>query len=234
MRTFLPYLAPFFGFLLVKEFDARTGESLDFACLVASVVVPVVAIVYFATKKEYPELSFSFGAMTVVDLGLGVALAVMWIAPFVIWPAMRPEASDEFDPAMFGTAAVTTVLTIRMIGYAIVTPVMEELFMRSFLIRFAEVWDEDRDFRELPIGKFTWKSFAAVVVIFLATHVSWEWPVMLPWAVLTTLWFYYRKDLMAVIMTHAATNAAILLAAIFLDGTFDDGSGGGLSLWFLV
>jgi hypothetical protein len=73
-----------------------------------------------------------------------------------------------------------------------------------------------------------------VVVVFLATHMMWEWWVMLPWAVLTNLWFYFRKDLLAIIVVHAATNASILLAAIFASDLLSDGADGKLSLWFLV
>lgn len=53
---------------------------------------------------------------------------------------------------------------------------------------------------------------------------------MLPWVVLTNLWFDYRKDLYTIVVVHAATNASILLSATF----FSDGSGGLLPLWFLI
>ena len=106
--------------------------------------------------------------------------------------------------------------------------------MRSFLMRFADTYDGAKEFDELPIGKFSWRSFIVVVVVFLATHLMWEWWVMLPWAVLTNLWFYYRNDLLAIVIVHAATNASILLAAIFLSEHFSDGGGGTLSLWFFV
>lgn len=38
---------------------------------------------------------------------------------------------------------------------------------------------------------------------------------MLPWVVLTNLWFNYRKDLYTIVVVHAATNASILLSATF-------------------
>ena len=56
----------------------------------------------------------------------------------------------------------------------------------------------------------------------------------MPWVVATNLWFYYRKDLGALITLHATTNAALLAAAALLDGRFLDGNGSPISLWFFV
>ena len=173
--------------------------------------------------------------MTAVDVVVGVALAGLWIAPYVLLPQLRPEGDDiGFDPSLAGAAMIPLVLSLRMLGYAMVTPLMEELFMRSFLMRYADAYDTEKDFRDLPMARFTWRSFIVVVVVFLATHMMWEWWVMLPWAVLTNLWFFFRKDLFSLVVVHAATNASILLAAIFLGDVFPDGDGGTLPLWFFV
>ncbi|MDA8744774.1 CPBP family glutamic-type intramembrane protease [Rubripirellula amarantea] len=234
--SYWPYILPLVSFLALVELSNRTPESWQFAMLVARVIVPLSMLTYFWKRGDYPELKIRFSAMTVVDLLLGISLAGLWIAPYVWFPSLRPDSdSSPFDPAMAGAAMIPAVLSIRMIGYALITPVMEELFMRSFLIRFVEVFDDpDKDFREIAIGKFGGMSFAAVILVFLATHVPWEWYVMLPWAIITTLWLYLRKDLFALVVVHSATNAAILLSAIFLSGTFSDRSGGTLPLWFFV
>ena len=74
----------------------------------------------------------------------------------------------------------------------------------------------------------------AVLVIFTLAHMPWEYWVMAPWAILSTLWFYYRRHLVAVVVLHAATNASILVFVALTSGHFPDGSGGSLSLWFFV
>lgn len=236
------YLAPMLSFLVLAETGRRAAEDWQPILLAARVVVPLGLLIWFWRRGEYPELKFRVTAMTIVDAVLGVALAALWMTPYVVVPGLRPvEEVAPFDPAMAGAALVPLVLTTRMIGYAFVTPLMEELFMRSFLIRFVEVLDEpEKDFREIGIGQFGWRSFAAVIVVFLATHVSWEWVVMFPWAIITTVWLYFRKDVFAVVVVHAATNASILLAAIFLSGTFParpdqpEDVREKLSLWFFV
>ena len=69
---------------------------------------------------------------------------------------------------------------------------------------------------------------------FTLTHLPWEYWVMVPWATLSTLWFYWRRHLVAVIVLHAATNGTILLAAALASGVFQDGEGNPLPLWFFV
>ncbi len=71
-------------------------------------------------------------------------------------------------------------------------------------------------------------------MIFTIGHVPWEWWVAIPWVALTNVWFYWRGHLLAVVAVHASANATIVLAALYLDGFFGDGSGGPLSLWFFV
>ena len=106
--------------------------------------------------------------------------------------------------------------------------------MRSWLLRYLEVFDRRRDFRDVPIAHFSWRSFGIVVAFFLASHVPREWWVMSVWAVGTMLWFYHRKHIVPLIVVHAVTNAAILAFAIWGDGRFVDASGQPISLWFFV
>jgi CAAX prenyl protease-like protein len=165
--------------------------------------------------------------MTAVDAAVGIVLAALWMMPYVLFPDLRPAGETEsFDRNLAGATFVPLVLSLRMIGYALVTPFMEELFMRSFLMRYVDSYDSDRDFTELPIGTFNGLSFIVVVAVFLATHQTWEWWVMLPWAVLTNLWFYYRKDLFALVVVHSATNATILISVILWGDAY--------GFWFFV
>ncbi|MGI9470672.1 MAG: CPBP family glutamic-type intramembrane protease [Rubripirellula sp.] len=231
----IPYVAPMFAFLLLVELSGRIGAGYEMPMLIARVATPLALLVFFRMRGAYSELCFRITRLSYADLVVGILLAGLWIVPYLVIPSIRPSVDNSvFDPSIAGPAMVPAVWVIRMLGFACVTPVMEELFMRSFLMRYADAFDTDADFRKLPIGKFTWRSFLVVIGVFIATHVSWEWWVMVPWAILTNLWFYYRKDLFAIVVVHAATNATILLSAIFLSDVFSDGSGGKLSLWFFV
>lgn len=231
----MPHVAPMVAFLFLIEVSSRTPDSMAAILLAIRVIVPMAMIVFFYTKHCYPELQLRRSRIVTLDVLVGIGLAVLWVAPFVLFPSLRPDARNiPFDPEMAGRAMVPLVLTLRMLGYALVTPVMEELFMRSFLPRFVDAQESGEEFDALPVGRFTWKSFLVVQIVFLATHMNWEWCVMLPWSILSTLWLMYRKDLTAVIVLHAATNGSILLAAIFASDVLPDGDGGTLPLWFLI
>lgn len=239
-----PYLLPYLGFVLSAELAARLGESAAAFMLFFKPAVPALLIAYFYRQGAYPELrgfSWSPGGVS-ADLAVGIALTGVWVAPFLVFASLRPEDTSGFATGVFGAGNEGLALAVRMVGFAIVTPIFEELFIRSFVMRVAEVFHPlDRsqdpwsgDFRDVPIAMFTWRSFLATVVIFTIGHVPWEWCVAIPWVVLTNLWFYYRKHVMAVVLVHAATNASLLLFVVYATGRLSGPDGQPLSLWFFV
>jgi hypothetical protein len=115
-----------------------------------------------------------------------------------------------------------------------VTPVFEELFIRSFVMRVAEVWETDKDFRDEPIARFSRRSLLITTVVFCLGHVPWEWWVCVPWIVLSSLWFYRRRSLTALMVVHGTTNGALLALAIFGEGWLRDLHGAPFSFWFFV
>jgi hypothetical protein len=239
---FWPYLTPYVLFLFLSELSARLPESSWLAVLALKAALPAALIAFFFWHGMYPELR-GFGAYwrgVPADLALGAASGLAWMVPYLVAPAgvanslggmelpvlgpVWPDPSDAFDPARAGAQWVGVALSLRFVGYACVTPVFEELFIRSFVMRFAEVFNTRRDFRDIPIAQYSVRSFWAVTVFFTLGHVTWEWWVAIPWVVASSLWFYYRGHLGAVILFHAAANAAILVAAVWMDGP----------LWFFV
>jgi membrane protease YdiL (CAAX protease family) len=237
-----PYVLPYFAFMLTGEFAAGLPESAAPVMLFVKPGVPAALMLYFWRGGAYPELRgfrfLSLGAL--LDVLLGIALAGLWMAPFLFFPSllvfefMRPDTEVGFDSALLGASLVPLALGVRMLGYGLVTPFFEELFIRSFVMRYAVVYRGDGDFRDVPMALFTWGSFITTLVILTFTHVPWEYAVMFIWSLCTNLWFYYRKHLFAVIIAHGVTNASILLAAILAEGSFLDSEGNPLSLWFFV
>jgi CAAX prenyl protease-like protein len=230
-----PYLLPYFGFGIAIEVSNRVPDAWGPFMLAVKAVVPGALILFFFVRGRYPELrgDAGGGAALGLDVLVGLASAVMWVAPYLLLPSLAPDV-EGFDPEQAGASLAPLVLGLRMLGYAAVTPFMEELFLRSFLMRYSDVFDESADFRDVPIGRFTWRSFLVVCIGFTLTHQPWEWPVAVPWIVLTTLWFYRRRHLMAMVVVHAVANASILLFVMAASGAFRDADGNPLSLWFFV
>ncbi len=233
-----PYVLPYVAFLLMSEVATRLPDAADPFVLFAKPALILALIGWFFGQGAYPEcrgegarIGF-VGALT--DVAVGLALTLVWVAPFLLFPGLRPEPGGEFDPAMAGEAFITVILAVRLFGYALVTPIFEELFIRSFIMRIADVWSGDGDFRDQPIARYTRRSMIVTVIVFSLGHVPWEWWVCVPWIVLSNLWFYHRKRLGAVMLVHGVTNGALLALAIWGGELFQNPDGSAFSFWFFV
>jgi hypothetical protein len=229
-----PYWAPFLSFLLLIEIGHRVPDAAAPAFAVLKVLVPGGLFLWYAARGLYPELrGLRMGPALALDAGVGLLGAILWVAPFLLFAGLRPE-DPGFDPRQLGEGAVPVALALRAIGYVAVTPFVEELFVRSWLIRFIDVFDRRRDFRKVPIARFTWRSFVVTVAFFVFTHQPWEWGVMLGWTLLTMAWFYHRGHLLPVVIAHAVTNGAIFAFVVLFDGKLLDASGAPIALWFFL
>jgi CAAX prenyl protease-like protein len=231
-----PYVLPYLAFLLTTEVVSRLPDAWAPIGLFLKPAVPGALLIAFALRGAYPELRgirLQLPAR-LLDVLVGLALAALWMAPYVLFDGLRPADTTLFDPAQLGEAHVGTVIALRFLGYGLVTPFFEEIFIRSFVMRASEVFRERGDFRSVPLARYSRVSFLATVVIFTVGHVPWEWWVAVPWVVLTNLWFYRRKDLYSPILVHATTNTALLAAAILWSDVFEDAQGNPISLWFFV
>ena len=106
--------------------------------------------------------------------------------------------------------------------------------MRSWLLRYADVFDKNVDFRDVPIARFGWRSFITVVVFFTVSHVTWEWPVAVLWVVGSQLWFYHRKHLASLVIVHAGSNLSIFFFVLAMSGQLSDRAGMPIDLWFFI
>jgi CAAX prenyl protease-like protein len=212
-----PYLGPYGLFLLLVEIAGRAPESWAPWLLLLRVVVTGGWLVWFVRSGALPELRgyAPRPADLAQDVLVGVAVAALWIGPFLLFPGLpRPEPSEGFDAQMFGPGREAIALGLRFVGFAIVTPFMEELFVRSFLIRLVDVIDGDMNFRKIPIGHFSWRSFLVTIVWFTFTHVPWEWVVAPVAGAIFNLWLYRRRHIGATIVAHAVANATIWLVVV--------------------
>lgn len=211
-----PYLAPYGVFLALADLGGRLPEAAASYVLVARLVVPGALLLYFAARGRYPELrGFRPGRGGLADVGVGLAIAALWVGPFVLFPGLpRPGPGEGFDAGVLGRGYEAAALAVRIAGFVLVTPLLEELFVRSFLIRYAEVYDSHEDFRTLPMALYQRRGFWVTVVWFTFTHAQWEWLVALPTGILLNLWLYRRGHLGAPILAHAVANGSIAAAVL--------------------
>jgi CAAX prenyl protease-like protein len=229
---------PYLAFLLLSELGGRLPDAAAPWMLWIKPSITLGLILWFRQRGDYPEWRGA-GAQIgwiggIQDIAVGLALTFIWVAPYLAFPELRPEPGGEFDPRMAGESLVPVILVLRLFGYALVTPLFEELFIRSFVMRLADVWETDRDFRDQPIARYTRRSALVTTVVFTLGHVPWEWWVCVPWILLSNLWFYRRRSLSAIMLVHGVTNAALLALAIWGEGLFRDAAGTPVSFWFFV
>ena len=233
-----PYVVPYISFLLMSEVGARLPASADPWVLFLKPAIVLGLIIWFRIGGAYREWSGEGAKIGLLgglqDVLAGLALTALWVAPYLWIPALRPEPGGEFDPAMAGESLVGLILGIRLFGYAIVTPIFEEIFIRNFVMRLSDVWETERDFRDVPLAQYTVRSLLISSVVFTLGHVPWEWWVCMPWVVLSSLWFYHRKSLSSVMLVHGVTNAALLGLAIWGGDLFTNHDGSAFSFWFFV
>ena len=229
-----PYWAPMVSFLAIVELSGRVATPFAPIFLVLRVAVPLGLFVFFAMRNAYPELRGArWGVWALADVAIGLLGAALWIAPFLIFDGLRPD-DPGFDVDQLGSHGAWLTMALRAIGYTCVTPFVEELFVRSWLLRYVDVAETRRAFRAVPIARFTWRSFGIVSLYFVFSHASWEWGVMFVWTMLTMAWFYHRKHIAPLVLVHAVTNGAIFAFVVLFDRVFRDASGAPISLWFFL
>jgi CAAX prenyl protease-like protein len=118
---------------------------------------------------------------------------------FSVWGSSR-----GYNPSLLPGDALQIVMTsFRVFGAVLVVPLMEELFWRSFLIRYIV----DSDFEKVPLGRFTWVSFLLTVVLFGLEHHFILAGMMA--GIIYNIILYRTRSLAQCVLAHAVTNLAI-------------------------
>jgi len=95
-------------------------------------------------------------------------------------------------------------LASRILGSALVVPVIEELFWRGWLMR----WLIRTDFLAVPLGSYLPGAFWITAILFASEHGPY-WDVGLAAGVLYNWWMIRTRSLADCILAHAVTNACL-------------------------
>jgi CAAX prenyl protease-like protein len=133
--------------------------------------------------------------------GCGLAVFVAWIHFDDGWAVLG--RTEGFDPTGADGEIRLTPAGLRLAESVLVVPVMEELFWRSFLLR----WLDSRDFVSADPRRASPRAFALTAVLFASEHSLWFAGVI---AGLLYNWLYTRTgSLWVAIASHAMTNGAL-------------------------
>lgn len=203
-KNLLRYLLPFLTFMLLTELQ-RFGTATSVFAIYALKTAATAAVLYFCFRGRPEEIPGTWDFRAVL---LGLLVLALWIASAALIPGDR---TITFDPSSLpaGGWRVAGILT-RIAGAALVVPVMEELFWRSFWMRY---WIR-KDFLSVPIGSFTVFSFALTVIAFTLVHKSWEWPGTLLTGILYGAYLVKTRNLKSCILAHGVTNLGLAIYII--------------------
>lgn len=195
----LPYVVPFAIFIALSYIGTQFENGSYYFYPVKTVAVALSLFIY---RKHYAELyqKIKFKSMALAA-AIGVVVCVIWVVPEGWYP---PIGHSQFNPFIFTDRTwIAWLIFFRLTGAVLVVPIFEELFWRSFLIR----WIVDQDFKKVPLGKFNWLSFILVTIFFGLGHHQWLVG-MVAGAIYNGL-LCWQKNLWACVIAHAITNLAL-------------------------
>ncbi len=207
-RAAIARIVPFAAFMVLLiargEVPADGSWGID-PRWVYGITVLVVGGLLAYFWREYGELvAQTWPSLPEIALGVGVGLVVfaLWIQLDAPWMSIgSPSASFlPLDPA---GALIWPLVILRWIGAALVVPVMEELFWRSFLMR----WIQSPQFESVVPQRVALKAVVLSTFVFVLAHTLWLAAII---AGLAYAWLYVRTGkLWLPIIAHAVTNGAL-------------------------
>lgn len=164
----------------------------------------LVALTLVVLWRHYVELNtWGLGPAWVLQSTLvGIVVLMLWVNLDAHWMLLG-EVGDGFDPRDASGQIDWRLVFFRIAGAALVVPLMEELFWRSFLQR----WLQRADFLALDPARVGLKALAIASVLFATEHVQWFAGLL---AGLAYGWLYiHTRSLWAPILAHALTNGGL-------------------------
>ncbi len=200
----LPYVAPAVLFLLLTVAEGQAPPSWYVPLYAAKMLIVSVALWVFrkAWRHEIrPDLRLLPLALLV---GLGVFAEWVLLDKWIPYPHIGTRTGYNPFTAIADPGLRYGFLALRFYGLTLLVPLMEEVFWRSFLLRW--VTDMD-DFKRVALGQYSLTAFVAVAGVFALSHP--EWLVAFICALAYAYLLHRTRSLWACIVAHGVTNLAL-------------------------
>jgi CAAX prenyl protease-like protein len=188
----------FVGFLVLASLVPEPSPWLP---VVRAVVVALMLAWFWADYRELREGARVPLAHWAAAVAVGAAVFIAWIG--IDWEWAVVSRPDGFDPRGPDGSLMWALALSRLAGLALVVPVAEELFWRSFLLR----WIERQDFLKVSPQQVGWGALLITTALFALEHNRW-----LAGAIAGAAYglVYMRSgNLWVPIASHAVTNALL-------------------------
>ncbi len=193
----LPFAA-YMGFIAVSSIVPEDSGADLWLYPIKTIVVLGLLVYFWSLYQELQRPIFTDAREAGLSISVGILVYLLWVRMDWSW-ATQGEITG-YNPFEEGAGIGWALAAIRIFGASIVVPLMEELFWRSFLIR----WVVNPDFEKVAFGTFTLASFVATVVLFGLEHNLWLAGMMA--GVAYNGLYYQTRRLWPCVIAHATTN----------------------------
>lgn len=188
--------------LVSKDILSLTEQHLLYLYPVKALLVALLLCYFWRQYSEIKWTDFKNIKHTLLSVFLGLLVFILWIN--MDWNIASLGQSSGYDPYLSHSDSSRNVLiAFRLFGAAIVVPIMEELFWRSFLLRYII----NSNFNSVRIGTYTLSSFMIGSVLFGLEHHLVLAGIMA--GVAYSLLLYRTKSIAQCILSHAVTNLVL-------------------------
>ena len=200
-----PFLL-FIGFLILGSM--LPASTVDAVAVSASWLVvargAIIGLILLWFWRRYGELrrpGRTRPAHWLVAIAGGCGVFLVWIGIDQDWAVLL--RSPGYMPLRADGSVDRFQAFARLAGFALVVPVMEELFWRSLVLR----WIARHEFQSLAPREVGWRAFAITTALFALEHDRWFAGAV---AGAVYNWLYMRSgNLWVPIVAHAVTNLAL-------------------------
>jgi CAAX prenyl protease-like protein len=195
------YVIPTLVFSTLTWLESQYSANYS---LLYSAKVLLTSIALIAFRSAWRDFRFSINT-AVFGMLVGIAVCIEWVLVELYVPYTHLGMRVGYDPfsAIHNSAPRALFLAVRFYGLILMVPVIEELFWRSFLLRYFT----NQKWQDLQIGEFSWGAFAITAAGFSLVHS--EWLPALICAIAYGLLLRQSKSLFACMVAHIVTNLCL-------------------------
>lgn len=198
LKLAIALLAPFAALMAARIGGAIFGDE---ARWFGAALIAIPAMTIFAYRKS---ITAQLQRINFEPWLIGLVVGALWIAT-------EPAANGDTLAPWLATQTPLeggAWLALRILGFALIVPIAEELLFRGYLHRALV----KRRFEEAPPAAFTWAAFIVTSLLFGAMHGRWLAGALAGAAFAIAL--YRSKSLSGPIAAHIAANGLIAAYAV--------------------
>jgi uncharacterized protein len=199
---------PFVAFMLLLMLRGQAPSDGSWGIdprWIYGLTVAVVGGMLLVWRREYGELvrqTWPDLRQTSWAFSIGLLVFVLWIQLDAPWMIVGTPAAD-FKPIGTDGSLDWPLIVVRWVGAALMVPVMEELFWRSFLMR----WIQQPQFEAVDPTRVGARALLLSTFMFVLAHPQWLAAAVA--GVAYALLYMRTGRLWVPVIAHAVTNGAL-------------------------